>query len=65
MFKQQMAADMLNTLPHEHKKREGVHAAYMGFSEFTALLKQFSDAFVALYKQDASTDNGEDQGLTA
>jgi hypothetical protein len=51
MFKQQMAADMLNTLPHEHKKREGVHAAYMGFSEFTRLLHQFSEAFQSLYTE--------------
>jgi hypothetical protein len=51
MFKQQVAADFLQTLPQEVKKREGIHAAYTGFSEFTRLLHQFAEAYAALYKQ--------------
>jgi predicted ATPase len=64
LFNQQMAADMLNTAPHEHKKREGVYAAYQGFSEFTKLVQQFSDAFDSIYtEQQSSTDTDEDQGF--
>lgn len=51
MFGQQMAADMLNTAPHEAKKREGLHAAYMGFTEFTSLLAKFAEGYETLVKQ--------------
>jgi hypothetical protein len=50
LFGQQMAADMLNTQPHEAKKREGIHAAYMGFAEFTSLMSTFSEAYETLAK---------------
>jgi hypothetical protein len=50
LFGQQMAADMLNTAPHEAKKREGLHAAYMGFAEFTDLMSKFAQAFETLAK---------------
>lgn len=52
LFGQQMAADMLNTAPHEAKKREGLHAAYSGFAEFTNLMSKFAEAFVTLAKAD-------------
>ena len=50
LFSQQMAADMLNTAPHEAKKREGLHAAYTGFAEFTSLMSKFAEAFETLAK---------------
>ena len=50
LFSQQMAADMLNTAPHEAKKREGLHAAYTGFAEFTGLMSKFKEAFETLAK---------------
>lgn len=50
LFGQQMASDMLNTAPHEAKKREGLHAAYMGFAEFTSLMSKFSEAYETLLK---------------
>jgi hypothetical protein len=59
LFGQQMAADMLNTAPHEAKKREGLHAAYMGFAEFTSLMSQFAEAFETLAKA-AELDNQTD-----
>jgi hypothetical protein len=53
LFGQQMAADMLATLPHEAKKREGIHAAYSGFTEFTDLMSKFAEAAETLAKQQA------------
>jgi hypothetical protein len=53
LFGQQMAADMLGTLPHEAKKREGIHAAYTGFTEFTALMSKFAEAAETVAKQRA------------
>jgi hypothetical protein len=50
LFGQQMAADMLNTAPHEAKKREGIHAAYCGFGEFTDLMSKFAEAYETLTK---------------
>lgn len=50
LFSQQMAADMLNTQPHEAKKREGIHAAYCGFGEFTDLVSKFAEAYETLVK---------------
>lgn len=50
MFGQQMATDMLNTAPHEAKKREGIHAAYCGFGEFTDLISKFAEAYETLAK---------------
>ena len=50
LFSQQMAADMLNTAPHEAKKREGIHAAYIGFTEFTNLIGKFAEAAATLAK---------------
>jgi hypothetical protein len=61
LFNQQMAADMLNTAPHEHKKREGVYAAYQGFTEFTKLMQQFSDAFDSVYSDKPSSTNADDE----
>jgi hypothetical protein len=51
LFGQQMAADMLATAPHETKKREGLHAAYSGFTEFTSLMSKFAEAYETLIKQ--------------
>jgi hypothetical protein len=51
LFGQQLAVDMLNTQPHETKKREGLHAAYVGFNEFMALISKFAEAFDTLAKQ--------------
>lgn len=51
LFGQQMATDMLNTQPHEAKKREGIHAAYTGFTEFTGLMGHFVEAAGTLAKQ--------------
>jgi hypothetical protein len=59
LFGQQMATDMLNTQPHEAKKREGIHAAYMGFTEFTGLMSHFVEAAETLAKQQA-LDNQPD-----
>lgn len=56
LFGQQMAADVLNTHPHEAKKREGIHAAYCGFGEFTNLMNDFANAYDTLMKQ-AEIDN--------
>jgi hypothetical protein len=53
LFGQQMAADMLNTAPHEAKRREGIHAAYSGFTEFTSLISKFAEAAETLAKQQA------------
>ena len=60
LFGQQMAADMLNTAPHEAKKREGLHAAYMGFAEFTSLMSKFSEAYVTLTKASELDNNTSD-----
>ena len=53
LFGQQMATDMLNTAPHEAKRREGIHAAYSGFTEFTSLMSKFAEAGETLAKQQA------------
>lgn len=53
LFGQQMAADMLNTAPHEAKRREGLHAAYSGFTEFTSLMSKFAEAAETLAKEQA------------
>lgn len=61
LFGQQMATDMLATMPHETKKREGLHAAYSGFTEFTDLLTTFAEAYDKLYNEahgEATADNG-------
>lgn len=50
LFGQQMAADMLATAPHEAKKREGIHAAYSGFTEFTNLIHKFAETYETLAK---------------
>jgi hypothetical protein len=50
---QQLAADMLTTAPHEAKKREGIYAAYSGFTEFTDLMSKFAEAAETLAKQQA------------
>jgi hypothetical protein len=61
LFGQQMAADMLSTSPHEAKKREGIHAAYSGFTEFTNLMSKFAEAAEALAKQgDLDNQNTSD-----
>ena len=56
LFGQQMATDMLSTAPHENKKREGLHAAYTGFVEFTKLMSQFAETAASLAKA-ADLDN--------
>lgn len=50
LFGQQMSADMLATAPNEVKKREGIHAAYTGFTEFTSLIAKFAEAYETLLK---------------
>jgi hypothetical protein len=55
-----MAADMLATMPHEAKKREGIHAAYSGFTEFTSLMSKFAEAAETLAKQQALADEPTD-----
>lgn len=61
MFKQQMAVDIIETLPHEQKKREGIHAAFTGFSEFSALLHKFAEAYLRMYEPPPAQDeNYED-----
>lgn len=57
LFGQQMAVDMLQTQPHETKKREGLHAAYTGFSEFIALMSKFAEAYDALVKSQQLDNN--------
>jgi len=59
LFGQQMAADMLQTAPHEVKKREGIHAAYTGFLEFTALMQKFAEAYNALVREQLRAANPE------
>ena len=49
MFGQQMAVDMLNTQPQETKRREYLHAAYTGFSEFERLMQDFANYYVDNY----------------
>lgn len=56
LFGQQMATDMLLTQPHEAKKREGLHAAYCGFKEFTGLMAHFAQTAETLAKA-AELDN--------
>lgn len=56
LYGQQCAADMLNTQPHESKRREGIHAAYVGFTGFTDLMSKFAEAYTTLVKQ-AELDN--------
>jgi hypothetical protein len=57
LFGQQMAADMLNTAPHEAKRREGIHAAYSGFTEFTSLMSKFAEAAETLLNSRLSKTN--------
>ena len=60
LYGQQCAADMLNTLPHETKKREGIHAAYTGFNDYLALISKFAEAYETLLKQgDLDNQNHE------
>lgn len=51
LFGQQCATDILNTAPHEAKKREGIHAAYTGFTDFTGLMSKFAEAYSTLLQQ--------------
>jgi hypothetical protein len=44
LYSQQCAVDILATLPHEAKAREGIYASYQGFEGFLALTKKFADA---------------------
>jgi hypothetical protein len=60
LFGQQMAVDILQTLPHEHKKREGLHAAYIGFSEFTALMHKFAEAYLAQFQPASTNDEAQE-----
>lgn len=53
MYSQQCAVDMLNTQPHEIKKREFTYASYQGFEEFLALVKKFSEAHTKLLETEA------------
>lgn len=45
MFRQQCAADILRTQPHETKAREFLYATSRGFDEFEGLLAKFAEAF--------------------
>ena len=59
LFGQQCATDMLSTAPHEAKRREGIHAAYTGFTDFTNLMSKFAEAYETLVKQ-GEIDNQTD-----
>jgi hypothetical protein len=48
LYSQQCAADVLNTKPHEVKAREQIYASYLGFENFLALTKKFSEAYEKL-----------------
>lgn len=52
MYSQQCAADILATKPHETKAREQLYASYLGFENFLALTKKFSEAFEKLQQND-------------
>jgi nucleoside 2-deoxyribosyltransferase len=55
MYSQQCATDILKTDPKAVKEREGIYAAYQGFSEFLALTQKFSVAHTKLIeKQNAA-----------
>jgi hypothetical protein len=45
MFRQQCAADILKTQPHETKAREYIYASCQGFEEFLGLAAKFAEAF--------------------
>jgi hypothetical protein len=45
MYRQQCAADILKTQPHETKAREFIYASCQGFEEFLGLAAKFADAF--------------------
>ena len=63
LFGQQMAYDMLHTLPHENKKREGIHASYVGYGEFLTVMQNFANYYVEKYiqpTQAAEHENLED-----
>lgn len=45
VFRQQCAADILKTQPHEAKKREHIYATSQGFEEFLGLMAHFAEAF--------------------
>jgi hypothetical protein len=51
LYSQQMAVDILQTQPHEQKRREGIYASYQGFEEFLALLRDFSKAHTELLQK--------------
>jgi hypothetical protein len=48
MFRQQCAADILRTQPHEVKAREFIYATCRGFDEFEGLMAKFAEAFDSL-----------------
>lgn len=60
LYSQQCAVDMLQTQPHEQKKREGIYAAYQGFEEFLAMMRDFSKGHTELLqKLEKSVDHSQ------
>lgn len=51
LYGQQMAYDMLHTLPQETKKREGIHASYVGYGEFLTVMQNFANYYEQKYMQ--------------
>ncbi|MFI4971142.1 MAG: hypothetical protein ACHP7H_00565 [Hyphomicrobiales bacterium] len=60
LYSQQCAADILETKPHELKKREQVYASYLGFEAFLALATKFSEAHSALTGEQQPKDTTDD-----
>jgi hypothetical protein len=55
MFRQQCAADILKTQPHETKRREYLYATAQGFEEFLGLAAHFAEAFDKLPQHQDNT----------
>ena len=56
LYSQQCAADILQTKPGEAKEREQIYASYLGFEQFLALAKKFSEAHTALTNAPTKTE---------
>lgn len=59
MYSQQCATDILQTDPKNAREREGIYAAYQGFSGFLALAQKFSAAHTKLTEQKTSETTPE------
>jgi hypothetical protein len=63
LYSQQCAADILQTQPHELKKREQVYASYLGFEGFLSLAKKFSEGHTALTSEQQPKDTIDDDSV--